>query len=51
MLDNALNFNSDLNQPSSNEQKMTAHEVLYVCVISQYRQRQYSYFYYSNIYA
>lgn len=34
MLDNALNLNSDLNQPSGNKQKMTAHEVLYVCEIS-----------------
>lgn len=51
MSDNALNFVSDLNDSSSNKQKMSVHEVLYVCIISQYRQFHYNYFYYSDIYA
>lgn len=51
MSDNAPNFNSDLNHSSSNKQKMTAHEVLYVYIISQYPQLQYNYLYYSDIYA
>lgn len=50
MSDNAPNFNSDLNHPSK-KHKMTAHEVLYVSIISRYRQLQYNYFYCSDIYA